>query len=162
MQGAQVRFLVRESDPTCHNYHIPLAATGRHSQIFLKRKDNFLFKCPQNRSKNPRGATQGSNGTGRGQKSEVGAWRGDLVAAPQEGLVAARQAEWACAVSHSCPALFDPMDGSPPCSSVHGIFQARIPEYFPSRGSSRPRDRIHISCTDRWIRCHRATWEALG
>ena len=38
----------------------------------------------------------------------------------------------------------DPMDRSPPGSSVHGISQAGIPEWvaiFFSRGSSRPRDR---------------------
>ena len=29
----------------------------------------------------------------------------------------------------SCPTLCDPMDGSPPGSSIHGIFQARIPEW---------------------------------
>ena len=29
----------------------------------------------------------------------------------------------------SCPTLCDPMDGSPPGSSVPGIFQARIPEW---------------------------------
>ena len=28
--------------------------------------------------------------------------------------------------SHSCLTLYDPMDYSPPGSSVHGIFQARI------------------------------------
>ena len=27
----------------------------------------------------------------------------------------------------SCPTLRDPMDCSPPGSSVHGIFQARVP-----------------------------------
>ena len=40
--------------------------------------------------------------------------------------------------------LCDPMDHSPPGSSVHGISQAGIPEWvaiFFSRGSSRPRDR---------------------
>ena len=26
----------------------------------------------------------------------------------------------------SCPTLCDPIDGSPPGSSVHGIFQARV------------------------------------
>ena len=48
-----------------------------------------------------------------------------------------------CARAHapSCPTLCDPMDCSPPGSSVHGIFQARILEwvsisYF--RGSSDP------------------------
>ena len=29
-------------------------------------------------------------------------------------------------VAQSCPTLCDPMDCSPPGSSVHGIFQARI------------------------------------
>ena len=48
----------------------------------------------------------------------------------------------------SCLTLWDPMDCSPPGSSVHGILQARILERvdFPfSRGSSQPRDRIHVS-----------------
>ena len=31
-------------------------------------------------------------------------------------------------VAQSCPALGDPMDCSPPGSSVHGIFQARVLE----------------------------------
>ena len=41
-----------------------------------------------------------------------------------------------------------PMDYSPPGSSVHRIFQARILEWvavFFSRGSSQPRDQTHIS-----------------
>ena len=48
-----------------------------------------------------------------------------------------------CLVAQSCPTLCDPMDCSPPGSSVHGILQARILEWvaFPfSRGSSQPRD----------------------
>ena len=32
-------------------------------------------------------------------------------------------------VAQSCPTLSDPMDCSPPGSSVHGIFQARVPEW---------------------------------
>ena len=37
-------------------------------------------------------------------------------------------------VTQSCPTLWDPMDCSPPGSSVHGILQARILEWvaFPS------------------------------
>ena len=31
--------------------------------------------------------------------------------------------------AHSCPTLSDPMDCSPPGSSVHGIFQARVLEW---------------------------------
>ena len=51
-------------------------------------------------------------------------------------------------VVQSCPTLWDPMDCSPPRSSVHGISQTRILQWdaMPSsRGSSRPRDRTHIS-----------------
>ena len=43
----------------------------------------------------------------------------------------------------SCLTLRDPMDHSPPGSSVHGIFQARILEWVAipfSRGSSLSRD----------------------
>ena len=32
-------------------------------------------------------------------------------------------------VAQSCLTLSDPMDCSPPGSSVHGIFQARLPEW---------------------------------
>ena len=32
-------------------------------------------------------------------------------------------------VAQSCPTLSDPMDCSPPSSSVHGIFQARVLEW---------------------------------
>ena len=42
----------------------------------------------------------------------------------------------------SCPTLSDPMDCSPPGSSVHGILQARILEWVAIpffRGSSNPR-----------------------
>ena len=48
----------------------------------------------------------------------------------------------------SCPTLCDPIDCSPPGSSVHGIFQARILEWVAisfSRWSSRPRDLTHDS-----------------
>ena len=34
-------------------------------------------------------------------------------------------------VAQSCPTLFDSMDCSPPGSSVHGIFQARVLEWVP-------------------------------
>ena len=34
-------------------------------------------------------------------------------------------------VTQSCPTLRDPMDCSPPGSSVHGIFQARVLEWVP-------------------------------
>ena len=54
-------------------------------------------------------------------------------------------------VTQSCCALRDPMDCSPPGSSVCGIFQARILEWvampFP-RGSSQSKDQTWISCIE--------------
>ena len=48
----------------------------------------------------------------------------------------------------SCPTLCDPMDCSPPGSSVQEILQARIREWIAipfSRGSSQPRHRTQVS-----------------
>ena len=54
-----------------------------------------------------------------------------------------------CACTQLCLTFCDPMDCSPPGSSVHGIFLARILECvaisYP-RGSSQPRDRTCVSC----------------
>ena len=52
-------------------------------------------------------------------------------------------------VTQSCPTPCDPMDCSPPSSSVHGILQARILEEAAipfSRGLSQPRDQTRVSC----------------
>ena len=49
----------------------------------------------------------------------------------------------------SCLTLCDPMECSLPDCSVHGILQARIPEWAAMhsfRGSSQPKDQTHISC----------------
>jgi len=58
-------------------------------------------------------------------------------------------------VVQSCPTLCnDPMNCSPPGSSVHGILQARILEWVAisfSRGSSQPEDWTHVSCIGRQI-----------
>ena len=51
-------------------------------------------------------------------------------------------------VAQSCLTLCNPMDCSPPGSSVHGILQARILEWVAmpsSMGSSQPRDGTSIS-----------------
>ena len=53
-----------------------------------------------------------------------------------------------CVATKSCLLLLPP-HCSPPGSSVHGIFQARILEWVAisfSRGSSRPRDWTRVSC----------------
>ena len=52
-------------------------------------------------------------------------------------------------VTQSCLTCCDPMDCSPPASSVHGIIQARILERVAvsfSRRSSLPRDQTGVSC----------------
>ena len=49
----------------------------------------------------------------------------------------------ACSVARPCPSLCDPVDYSPPGSSVHGVSQARILEWiaiFSSKGSNQPKD----------------------
>ena len=51
-------------------------------------------------------------------------------------------------IAQSCLTVCDPVDCSPPGSSVHGILQARILEWVAisfSRGSSQPRDRTRVS-----------------
>ena len=53
-------------------------------------------------------------------------------------------------VAQSCLTLCDPMDCSPPSSSVCEILQARILEWIAipfSRGSSQPRNWRQVSCT---------------
>ena len=59
------------------------------------------------------------------------------------------EAESESEVAQSYPTLCDPMDCSLSCSSVHGIFQARVLEWIAisfSRGSSRPRNLARVSC----------------
>ena len=55
----------------------------------------------------------------------------------------------ACLVTQLYLTHCDPVDCSPPGSSVHGILQTRILEWVAilfSRGSSQPRDQSHVSC----------------
>ena len=69
-----------------------------------------------------------------------------------------------CLVSQSCPVLCNPMDCSPPGSSVHGILQARILEWVAipsSRRSSQPRDRTQVSRIAGGFFTIEATREAL-
>ena len=80
----------------------------------------------------------------------------------EKGLQYPRERLRLCMLSHVC----DPIIYSPPGSSVHGIFQARILEWVAissSREAFPPRDRTCISgtsCLVRWILYHCATWEA--
>ena len=91
--------------------------------------------------------------TGRKRKGQVGhgqihAGDGGLLEATQSQMYWPSEAqlhflESESEVAQSCPTLCDPMDCSPPGSSVHGIFQARVLEWVAisfSRGSSQPKD----------------------
>ena len=70
-----------------------------------------------------------------------------------------------CLVPKSCllRPFCDPVDCSPPGSSVHRISQVRILECVAisfSRGSSQPKNQTCFSCIDKWILYHWATGEA--
>ena len=67
-------------------------------------------------------------------------------------------------VTQSFWTLRDPMECSPPGSSVYGSFQARILVWFAipfSRRSSHPRDRTCVSCIGKQILYCWATREAM-
>ena len=59
------------------------------------------------------------------------------------GKIRERVSECECEVTQSCPTLCDPMDCSLPCSSVHGIFQARVLEWVAFL-----RSLLQINCLD--------------
>ena len=97
--------------------------------------------------------------TGKGGTPQI--WKGyskrvrvkvrDYLWAAVEALVVPCHAMPCCATSlQSCLTLCDPMDCSPPGSSVLGILHTRILEWVAmssSRGSFPPRDRTHLSCS---------------
>ena len=67
-------------------------------------------------------------------------------------------------VTQLCPTLCDSMDCSPLGISVHGILQAKIPEWVAipfSRGSSPPRDQTQASCHHRQI-LYRPSYQGSG
>ena len=80
-------------------------------------------------------------------------------------------------VTQSCPTLCNPLDCSPPGSSVHGILQARILEWVAipsSKTSSWPKDRIWVpiqiytsfiiqfKCPHFWVSSTLASWKING
>ena len=70
---------------------------------------------------------------------------------------------YCCLFTKSCLIFCNPMDCSPPGSSVHGISQARILKWVAvsfSRGSSWPWDQTCISCISSCVLYCRATGEA--
>ena len=58
-------------------------------------------------------------------------------------------------VAQSCLILRDPMDCSPPGSSIHGIFQARVLEWVATAFSEVTFGRVkNLSCVDSSFREH--------
>ena len=99
------------------------------------------------------------------KRSGVGQGKGQ-IGREQRTFMAVKILLFVCSVAKSCLTLWDPMDCSPPGSSVHGILQARILEWvamFSSRVSSLLRDQTRISCVSyigRQVLYHRVTWGA--
>ena len=94
-------------------------------------------------------------GESQGRRSLVGChlWgrtESDTTEVAQQQQQATSIGTWYVgSVAQSCATLCDPIDCSPPCSSVHGFFQARILYWVAissSRGFSQPRDWTCISC----------------
>ena len=91
-----------------------------------------------------------------GRVSKSNSWMpSDLLWPSLSSLVICTVLVAVCA--QACMTLCDPMDCSPPGSTIQGIFQARILEWVAvssSRGSSWTREWTHvfcISCIGRWI-----------
>ena len=94
----------------------------------------------------------------------------NIQRAPQSSEISISRTLCACVhakLLQSHLTLCNPMDCSPPGSSVHGILQARPLEWVAmpsSRGSSCPRDRTHIcygSCSESRFFTHWTNREAL-
>ena len=76
-------------------------------------------------------------------------WRGKGPVIDESQSLVVLKMLCVCSVTQLCLTLFDPMDHSPPGSSVHGILQTRTLKWVamsPSRGSSQPRDGTCGSC----------------
>jgi len=54
-------------------------------------------------------------------------------------------------VAQSCPTLSEPMDCSPPGSSVHGIFQARVLEWVVIAFSAIPFGHLQMKAIKRIV-----------
>ena len=93
--------------------------------------------------------------------SRLGDFPGGPVVKTPRFLVEELRFYTTCAkLFQSCPTLCDPLDCSPPCSSVPGILQAKIQDWVAIlfiRGSSQPRAQTHVSfvsCIGRRVLYH--------
>jgi len=122
-------------------------------QIKINKWDYIKFKSSCQRKRHKRHRFNPWVGTGTATNSSILAWRIPRTEEPSRlqsiGLQSRTRLKQLkkVEVTQSCLTLCDPMDSSPPGSSVHGILQARILEWAAipfSRGSSQPRDRTQV------------------
>ena len=95
-------------------------------------------------------ATHGATVTTASETLRVGGVRGQGQEALHRTPSPTVRCWLCCLAAQLCFTLCDPVDCSPPGSSVHGILQASILEWVPipfSRGFSGSRDQTHVSCT---------------
>ena len=65
------------------------------------------------------------------RRMDIGVWMAEPLSCPPE-TISTLLINYVCVCARSlqpCPTLCHPMDWSPPGSSVHGILQAKIPEW---------------------------------
>ena len=155
---------------TKSNAIFPLIFLFFTSKLSLEKDQENLTLCLQSRAQS-QGKSLWSTRAFLGLSEPF--WNADYITCP-ECLRVFKQRQiiytgvcvyaYVCSVTHL--SLCDPIDCSPPGSSVHGILQARILEgvaISSSRGSSWPRDQNCISCVScigRQTLYHWATWEA--
>ena len=132
----------------------PASQLGRRRSASRPRV--LLRLCSAGRSPLPKHLAPSGNGPAKALPTRMPAKAFILVSC---STLPPDQAGWCCyrLVTKSHLTLCHPMDCSPPGSSVCGISQARILEWVAisfSRGSSRSRDRTHISCIGKLVLYH--------
>ena len=98
-----------------------------------------------------------SNKVGSFPHGAISSWEKETHTEGIKELVRVKVDQW-------CPTVCNPMNRSPPGSSVHGILQERIMEWVAipfSRGSSQPRDWAQVSGIAGGFFTIWATWETM-
>ena len=108
------------------------------------------------------GKIEGGRRRGWQRMRRVGDGQGSLVCCSPWAHKESDMTDWTelilllwmmCLCAQSRPTLCNPVDYSPPGSSVHGLSQARILKgvaISSSRGSSQPRNWVHVF----WVSCN--------
>ena len=138
MEKLEQTGLIEGSEGACPRWHIGKESACRFRRHKRLGFDPWVGKMPWRRKWQTTPIFL--PGTFCGQRSLVGysPW-----GSKQSDTTEQTSTEIESEVAPSCPALCNPVDYTPPGSSIHGIFQARVLEWGAisfSRGSSQPRD----------------------